>query len=203
MCFEQRPFNNDEACATQNLTIALQRCISCGVLHACTTHQACTLVTKRYWAKDTAHTTRQGCTPVNKRQVDKDTAHAAHRACSLVNKSEDAKDGAQTTHQASTPVIKRHEAKGTRHKPHQACALVKKPQEAKDTAHTTQQACRSFHILRYSFRHGPKTTNDTVINTLLTDSCEPNLLQHMTASSANFLGYYCHNIPNVNPCLLN
>ena len=58
------------------------------------------------------------------------------------------------------------------------------------------------HILRYSFRHGPKTTNDTVINTLLTDSCEPNLLQPMTASSANFLGYYCHSIPNINPCLL-
>ena len=59
------------------------------------------------------------------------------------------------------------------------------------------------HILCYSFRHGPKTTNDSVINTLLTDSCEPNLLQHMTASSASFLGYYCHNIPNINPCLLN
>ena len=59
------------------------------------------------------------------------------------------------------------------------------------------------HVPRYSFRHGPKTTNDTVINTLLTDSCERNLLQHMTASSANFLGYYRHNIPNINPCLLN
>ena len=58
------------------------------------------------------------------------------------------------------------------------------------------------HILHYSFRHGPKTTNDTVINTLVTDSCEPNLLQHMTASSANCLGYYCHNIPNINPCIL-
>ena len=58
------------------------------------------------------------------------------------------------------------------------------------------------HILRYSFRHGPKTTNDTVINTLLTDFCEPNLLQHMTASSANFLGYYCHNIPHIDLCLL-
>ena len=58
------------------------------------------------------------------------------------------------------------------------------------------------HILRYSFRHGPKTTNDTVIKTLLTDCCERNLLQHLTASSANFLGYYCHNIPNMNPCLL-
>ena len=59
------------------------------------------------------------------------------------------------------------------------------------------------HILRYSFRHGPKTTNDTLINTLLRDSCEPNLLQHMTAPSANFSGYCCHNIPNINPCLLN
>ena len=59
------------------------------------------------------------------------------------------------------------------------------------------------HILRYSFYHGPKNTNDTVINALLTDSCEPNLLQHMTAFSANFLGYHCHNIPNINPCLLN
>ena len=42
------------------------------------------------------------------------------------------------------------------------------------------------HHLRYSFRHGPKITNDTVINTPLTDSCEPYLLEHMTASSANF-----------------
>ena len=24
----------------------------------------------------------------------------------------------------------------------------------------------------------------------------------MTASSANVLGYYCHNVPNANPCLL-
>ena len=59
------------------------------------------------------------------------------------------------------------------------------------------------HTLRYSFRHGPQTANETVINTLLTDSYEPNLLQHMTASSAKFLGYHCHNIPNINPCLLN
>ena len=58
------------------------------------------------------------------------------------------------------------------------------------------------HILRYSFRHGPETTNDTVINALLTNSCEPNLLQHMTASSANFLGSYCHHIPNIHPGLL-
>ena len=59
------------------------------------------------------------------------------------------------------------------------------------------------HTLRYSFCHGPQTANETVINTLLTDSYEPNLLQHMTASSAKFLGYHCHNIPNINPCLLN
>ena len=50
------------------------------------------------------------------------------------------------------------------------------------------------HTLRYSFRHGPQTANETVINTLLTDSYKPNLLQHMTASSAKFLGYHCHNI---------
>ena len=59
------------------------------------------------------------------------------------------------------------------------------------------------HTLRYSFRHGPETANETVINTLLTDSYEPNLLQHMTASSAKFLGYHCHKIPNINPSLLN
>ena len=57
------------------------------------------------------------------------------------------------------------------------------------------------HILHYSFHHGPKTRNDTVINAPLNDSYEPNLLQHMTASSANVLGYYCHNIPSINPCL--
>ena len=59
------------------------------------------------------------------------------------------------------------------------------------------------HILRYSFLHGPKNTNDTVINALLTDSQDPNVLQHITASSANFLRYHFHNIPNINPCPLN
>ena len=40
------------------------------------------------------------------------------------------------------------------------------------------------HTLRYCFLHGPQTANETVINTLLTDSYEPIMLQHMTASSA-------------------
>ena len=52
------------------------------------------------------------------------------------------------------------------------------------------------HIPRYSFRHGPKITNDTVINTLLTDSCRPTLLQHMTALSAIYLSYCKHPQPS-------
>ena len=59
------------------------------------------------------------------------------------------------------------------------------------------------HILRYSFHNGPKKTKDAVISALLTSSQDPNLLQYMTASSANFLDYHCHNIPHVQPCPVN